>query len=81
MPAIRPKTVSETAAAPNNGRRLRARNLPRETLWPELQALSLELRKHLSQITERAVREAIHGDVSEAVESDGPKALAASNRT
>jgi hypothetical protein len=52
----------------------------RETLWPEFQALSLELRKHLSEITERAVREAIHGDVSEAVESDGPKALPASNR-
>ena len=45
------------------------------TLWPEFQALSAELRKHLSEITDRVVREAIHGDVSEAVESEGPKAL------
>lgn len=46
-----------------------------KTLWPEFQALSEELRKHLSEITERAVREAIHGDVSEAAESAEPKAL------
>jgi hypothetical protein len=46
-----------------------------KTLWPEFLALSDELTKHLSEITERVVREAIHGDVSEAVESEQPKAL------
>jgi hypothetical protein len=46
-----------------------------KTLWPEFLALSEELTKHLSEITERVVREAIHGDVSEAVESEEPKAL------
>jgi hypothetical protein len=45
------------------------------TLWPEYLALSAELEKHLAEITDRVVREAIHGDVSEAVEGDGPKAL------
>ncbi len=49
------------------------------TLWPEFVALSAELEKHLSEITDRVVREAIHGDVSEAVEGDGPKALPQSN--
>ena len=44
-------------------------------LWPEFVALSKELRKHLFEITERVVREAIHADVSEAVENDAPKAL------
>jgi hypothetical protein len=47
----------------------------RTTLWPEFLALSEELHKHLSEITDRVVREAIHGDLSEAAESDGPKAL------
>ncbi len=44
-------------------------------LWPEFVALSDALEKHLSDITDRVVREAIHGDVSEAAEGDGPKAL------
>ena len=45
------------------------------TLWPEYVALAEELRKHLAEITDRVVREAIHGDVSEAAEGE-PKALA-----
>jgi hypothetical protein len=45
------------------------------TLWPEFLALSEELHKHLADITDRVVREAIHGDVSEAAESETPKAL------
>lgn len=44
------------------------------TLWPEFLALSKELTAHLAAITDRVVREAIHGDVSEAEESE-PKAL------
>jgi len=49
-------------------------------LWPEFRALSEELEKHLAEITERVVREAIHGDVSEAAEGEGPKALPEANR-
>jgi len=44
-------------------------------LWPEFLALSEELKKHLAEITEHIVREAIHGDVSEAAEGEEPKAL------
>jgi hypothetical protein len=47
----------------------------RNTLWPEYQALAEELGKHLQEITERVVRETIHGDMSEAAESGSPKSL------
>ena len=40
------------------------------TLWPEFQALSNELRTHLAEVTERVIREAIHDDVTDAVEAD-----------
>jgi hypothetical protein len=45
------------------------------TLWPEYQALSLELDAHLEELTTRVIREAIDDDVSEAAESTVPKAL------
>ncbi len=51
------------------------RSFQDRTLWPEFLALSEELEKHLSEITERVVREAIHGDMSEAAEGEAPKAL------
>src|ERR1700721_2849284 len=35
------------------------------TLWPEFLALAEELRKHLDELTERVIREAIDEDVSE----------------
>lgn len=44
------------------------------TLWPEFKALSAELREHLSELTDRVIREAINEDVSEATEQ-APKAL------
>ena len=47
------------------------------TLWPEFVALAGELHKHLSVVTDRIVRDAIHGDVSEAEESTAPMALTA----
>jgi tRNA nucleotidyltransferase (CCA-adding enzyme) len=47
----------------------------KKTLWPEFQALSQELTTHLSELTARVIREAIHADVGEAKESDGAKAL------
>jgi hypothetical protein len=39
------------------------------TLWPEFVALSKELDAHLSELTERVIREAIHEDVTEAAEA------------
>lgn len=51
------------------------------TLWPAYLALADELDAHLSEITERVVREAIHGDVSEADERAEPKALPEPNRS
>lgn len=39
------------------------------TLWPEYLALSKELEAHLNELTERVIREAIHEDVTEAVEA------------
>lgn len=47
----------------------------RRTLWPEFVALSEELTRHLRQITERVIRETIHGDASEAEEVADPKGL------
>lgn len=49
-----------------------------KTLWPEFCALSDELDTHLSELTERVIREAIDDDVSEA--PDAPKALPAASR-
>ena len=46
-----------------------------QTLWPEFVALSEELHTHLSELTERVIREAIHADVSEAAEGQESKAL------
>jgi hypothetical protein len=44
-------------------------------LWPEFVALAKELTTHLAEVTDRVVREAIHGDVSEAEQAEAPKAL------
>jgi hypothetical protein len=38
------------------------------TLWPEYLALAEELHQHIEALTDRIVREAIHGDVGEAEE-------------
>ena len=53
----------------------------KKTLWPEYLALAKELEKHFDELTERVLREAIDGDVSEADESDGPRALPEGNRS
>lgn len=51
------------------------RTFHQTTLWPEYVELAEELQRHLEEITERVVREAIHGDMSEAEEAEEPKAL------
>ena len=48
-----------------------------ETLWPEFEQLSATLRVYLDEITERVVREVLHGDSSEAEEVATPRVLAA----
>lgn len=45
------------------------------TLWPEFLALSNELEAHLSELTDRVIREAIHEDVTEAPEAGDTRAL------
>lgn len=45
-----------------------------ETLWPEFQQLSLVLRRHLDEVTQRIITAAIHQDMSDAVET-APAAL------
>jgi hypothetical protein len=52
---------------------LRAPRSFQDMLWSEFEALSKELRTHLSELTERVIREAIDDDMSEADEA--PKAL------
>jgi hypothetical protein len=46
-----------------------------QTLWPEYQELSRELQTYLSEVTDRVIREAIHGDDSDAEEVEEPKQL------
>ena len=45
------------------------KNFVNETLWPEYQELSRSLHSYLDEVTERVIREEIHGDASEAEES------------
>lgn len=47
----------------------------RRTLWPEFEALSAALTRHLHEVTERVIREAIHGDASEVEEVAEPRRL------
>jgi hypothetical protein len=53
------------------------RTFHEKTLWPEFQALSAELKKHLQELTEQVIREAIHDDITEAPEAGAAKALPA----
>lgn len=46
-----------------------------KTLWPEYVELADQLDAHLSAVTKRVIREAIHDDVTEAPEAPEAKAL------
>ena len=52
------------------------RSFIEQTLWPEFQDLSAALSAYLSEITERLIREEVHGETSDAEERDEPKRLA-----
>ncbi len=45
-------------------------------LWPEFQDLSAALSSYLSEITEKLIREEVHGETGDAEERDEPKQLA-----
>jgi hypothetical protein len=46
-----------------------------ETLWPEFQELSDTLTAYLTEVTERVVAAALHGDSSDAAEVSEPDGL------
>lgn len=46
-----------------------------ETLWPEYDALVKELWRHLDELTDRVIRDALHEDSSEVAEVAAPREL------
>ncbi len=46
-----------------------------QVLWPEFQELSTELTLYLADITDKLIREEVHGDTADADEVDEPKRL------
>lgn len=47
-----------------------------QVLWPEFEELSAALTAYLSQITEKVIREEVHGETGEAEEVDQPRRIA-----
>jgi hypothetical protein len=47
-----------------------------QVLWPEFEELSAALTAYLSEITEKVIREEVHGETGEAEEVDQPKRIA-----
>ena len=46
-----------------------------EVLWPEFEELSAALTAYLSEITEKVIREEVHGETGEADEVDEPRRI------
>lgn len=46
-----------------------------QVLWPEFEELSAALTAYLSEITERVIREEVHGETGEADEVDEPRRI------
>jgi hypothetical protein len=46
-----------------------------QVLWPEFEELSAALTAYLSEITERVIREEVHGETREAEEVDEPRRI------
>src|SRR5215813_2375525 len=44
-----------------------------QVLWPEFQELSRALTTYLAEVTEKVIREEVHGETAEAEERDEPK--------
>jgi hypothetical protein len=45
-------------------------------LWPEFEELSAALTAYLSEITEKVIRDEVHGETGEAEEVDQPNPIA-----
>jgi hypothetical protein len=52
------------------------RSFVEQVLWPEFQELSAALTAYLADITERLIREEVHGETADAEERDEPRQLA-----
>jgi hypothetical protein len=46
-----------------------------QVLWPEFQELDKALRRYLSEVTTRIIRDEVHKDTSEAAEMETPRSL------
>jgi hypothetical protein len=46
-----------------------------QILWPEFEELSKALTTYLAEVTERVIREEVHGETADAEERDEPKRL------
>ena len=51
------------------------RSFVEQVLWPEFQELSVALTAYLADITERLIREEVHGETADAEEREAPKRL------
>jgi hypothetical protein len=51
------------------------RSFVEQVLWPEFQDLSAALSTYLAEITEKLIREEVHGETADAEERDEPKQL------
>ncbi len=53
------------------------RSFAEQVLWPEFQDLSTALSAYLAEITEKLIREEVHGETSDAEERDEPRRIGA----
>ena len=53
----------------------RYRRMRRQTLWPEFRELSGALSTNLTEITEKLIREEVHGETADAEEREEPRRL------
>jgi hypothetical protein len=52
------------------------RSFVEETLWPEFRELSAALSAYLAEITEKLIREEVHGETADAEEREEPRRIA-----
>ena len=53
------------------------RSFAEQVLWPEFQDLSTALSAYLAEITEKLIREEVHGETSDAEARDEPRRIGA----
>jgi len=51
------------------------RSFVEHTLWPEFRELSNALAAYLTEITERLIREEVHGETADAEEREEPRRI------